>query len=144
MAIRSWTQRGIATGPAPPLDGLDLAGQAISLADYAGKPVMVHFWATWCPTCITESGSINVLAREHAVLTVATDSGQASEIRAFMENRGLKFSVMVDTDGSRARDWGVNAYPTTFFVDARQIIRFAETGFTTEAGLRARLWLTGR
>jgi len=143
LVLRAFTQRGIASGAAPPLVGSDLDGHAISLGDLRGKSVMVHFWATWCPVCEAEIASVDALARSHAVLTVATSSGHAREIRADMEKRGVSFPVVVDPEGELARAWGVRAFPTTFFVTPNQEIRLAETGFTTAFGFRARLWLSG-
>lgn len=143
FAIRAYTQRGIATGAAPPLSAPDLDGRMVSLAAYGSKPVVVHFWATWCPVCNAESGTIDALARDHAVVTIATSSGDAEELRAAMQKRGVSFPVVVDQDGLLARSWGVNAFPTSFFVGPNGAIRFAETGFTTSLGFRARLWLAG-
>ncbi len=144
LGVRAFTHRGIAEGAAPSLVGRDLDGKGVTLADFRGKPVLVHFWATWCGVCEAESGTLDALARDHAMVTVATDSGQAAEIRAGMQKRGLGFPVVVDADGAIARAWGVHAFPTSFFVGPDQAIRFAETGFTSGPGFRARLWLAGR
>ena len=144
LGVRAWTHRAIASGPAPALAGRDLDGHAVTLASMRGKPVLVHFWATWCQVCEAEVGTIDALARDHTMITVATDSGQADEIRAGMAKRGLSFPVVVDADGALARAWGVSAFPTSFFVGPGQDIRFAETGFTTSPGFRARMWLSGR
>ena len=51
--------------------------------------------------------------------------------------------VVVDENDRLARAWGVRSFPTSFFVDADQRIRFTETGYTTSPGLWARFWLTG-
>lgn len=144
VGVRAFMQRGIATGSAPALVGRDLDGQAVSLDDYRGKAVLVHFWATWCSVCDAESGTLDALARDHTMLTVATDSGQAGEIRAGMKKRGLSFPVVVDSSGALARAWGVHAFPTSFFVGPKQDIRFTEIGYTSSPGFRARLWLAGR
>jgi peroxiredoxin len=144
FAVRAFTQRGVATGPAPALAGRDLGGHQISLAELRGKPVVVHFWATWCSVCAAEASTIDSLARQHTVLTVASSSGQAEEIRASMAKSGVSFPVVVDPEGELARAWGVHAFPTSFFVTAGQQIRVVETGFTTSVGFAVRLWLTGR
>lgn len=144
LGVRAFSQRGIASGVAPALVGPDLGGHTVSLADLRGKPVLVHFWATWCAVCETELSTIDALARDHSVLTVATSSGQADVIRADLQRRGVSFPVVVDAEAELAHAWGVRAFPTSFFVGPEQRIRFAETGFTTSPGFRARLWLAGR
>ena len=143
LAVRAFTQRGLVSGAAPPLSGRDLAGHPVSLADLRGRPVVVHFWATWCSVCAAEAGTIEKLAREHAVLTVASSSGEAEEIRAAMAKAGVSFPVVVDREGELARAWGVRAFPTSFFVTPSQQIRMAETGFTTSLGFALRLRLAG-
>jgi thiol-disulfide isomerase/thioredoxin len=141
LAVRAFMQRGVASGAAPALAGRDLAGRAVSLADFRGRPVMVHFWATWCGVCRVQEPSVEAMARDHTVLTVATSSGEARAIRAAMDQRGLTFPVVVDEEGDIARAWGVRQLPTSFFVADNQRIRTAETGLTSSLGLRARMWL---
>jgi thiol-disulfide isomerase/thioredoxin len=141
LAIRAFVQRGVASGAAPALVGRDVTGREVSLADLRGRPVMVHFWATWCGVCRVQEPSVAALAHDHTVLTVASTSGEARAIRAAMDARGLSFPVVVDAEGDIARTWGVHQFPTSFFLAADQRIRTAETGLTSSLGLRARLWL---
>jgi thiol-disulfide isomerase/thioredoxin len=104
----------------------------------------VHFWATWCPSCRLEHGTIQRLSQEHPVVTVAMQSGDAADVAAYLQERGLSFPVRLDERGEAAARWGVRGVPTTFVVDADGQIRFVTTGFTTDVGLRLRLWLAGR
>ncbi|BCU05840.1 hypothetical protein Atep_05170 [Allochromatium tepidum] len=67
------------TGEAPPLVGVTLEGTPIDLADRRGRPVLVHFWATWCPVCRITDGTIDAIAEDHAVVTVALQSGTEEE-----------------------------------------------------------------
>jgi peroxiredoxin len=143
VAVRVWTQQGLAGGKAPPLTGTDLAGSELSLAGQRGRPVLVHFWATWCPVCRLEEDSIESIARDHAVIAVAMQSGGADELAAYMAGKGLSFPVLNDPDGSLAARYGVRGVPSSFVVDASGDIRFVEVGYTTSLGLRLRLWLAG-
>ncbi len=59
LGVRAFTHRGIAEGAAPSLVGRDLDGKGVTLADFRGKPVLVHFWATWCGVCEAESGTLD-------------------------------------------------------------------------------------
>jgi peroxiredoxin len=143
FAVRAYTLRGVASGAAPPLAGRDLDGHPISLDDFRGGPVAVHFWATWCEVCSVESGSVTALARGGRVVTVATDSGDAARVRARMEQEGVSFPVVIDANGAIAAAWGVTRFPTTFFLDRAQRVSTVESGYTTSLGLRARLLWAG-
>jgi peroxiredoxin len=131
-------------GQAPPIDGTGVDGSALSLASLRGRPTLVHFWSTWCPVCKLEDKSLDSLARDHAVLTVAVDSGSAAEVASWMNQRGLRFATIADEDGHLAKRYGVRGLPTTFVLDQQGEVRFAETGYTSGLGLRARLWWAGR
>lgn len=142
--IRAWQQRDMVSGQAPLLQGVMLSGRAYQLPAHPAKPVLVHFWATWCPICRTEQGAIDAIAHDHAeVITVAMQSGSTGEVTRFMHQQGLDFSVLNDPDGSLSHAWGVNAVPASFIITPDGKIRFIEVGYTTGIGIRLRLWLAG-
>ena len=138
--IQHWRTRDAATGPAPAVKAFTIDGKPFELSA-AQRPVLVHFWATWCPVCRVEQGAINALAREHSVITVALSSGTDAEIADYLDNHGLRFEVINDHEGAIAAQWGVVGVPTSFIVDAAGTIRFVTSGYTTGPGLRARMWL---
>jgi len=139
-ALQWWQARDLAAGPAPPLVGHLLDGTAYQLDPGAG-PVLVHFWASWCPVCRLEQDSIAQIAADRAVITVATTSGTRDEVAAYLQEQVLRLPVLLDEDGELARRWGVNGVPATFVVDREGRIRHAGKGYSTEIGLRLRLWL---
>jgi len=139
LAFRAWQTRDAADGPAPALAGSGLDGSALALA--TDRPTLVHFWATWCGVCRAEQGTIDALAGDHHVVTVASQSGGAPEVQAYLEREGVDFPVIVDPGGALAARWGVHAFPTTFVVAPDGTISDVEVGYTTSLGLRARLWL---
>lgn len=141
FGIRAWQTRDAPTGPAPELRGLDLEGTELALEAAPGEPVLVHFWATWCGVCEAENGTIEGLAEDHRVITVAAQSGPPSQVAAYLAERDLDFPVVNDPRSTLAHRWGVHAYPTTFVVDGDGRIRHTEVGYSTSWGLRARLWL---
>lgn len=142
--IRIWQQRDIVSGAAPALQGVSLAGRPYTLPARPGKPVLVHFWATWCPICRAEQGSIAAIAHDHAdVITVAMQSGSAEEVSRHMREQGIDFPVVNDQSGNISSAWGVHAVPASFIISPDGRIRFVEIGYTTGIGLRLRLWWAG-
>jgi thiol-disulfide isomerase/thioredoxin len=140
--IRMWQQRDMLSGAAPALRGTTLAGQAYALPAHPEHPVLVQFWATWCPICKAEQGSIDAIAHDDLnVITVAMNSGKPEQVARHMQEQGLTFPVVNDPDGSISNAWGVHAVPASFIVAPNGQIRFVEVGYTTGIGLRLRLWL---
>jgi peroxiredoxin len=144
LGVQWWQARPLASGPAPVLRGKAVTGGALDLAALRGRPVLVHFWGTWCPVCRAEQANIQALAADYPVLSVAMQSGSAADVRRFMQRRGVGFPVLNDPRGEIAGDWGVHSVPTSFVLDPGGRIRYHAVGYTTEAGLRARLWAAGR
>ena len=140
LAIQWWQSRDLAGGAAPVLIGL-LTDGAPYQANYRDGPLLVHFWATWCPVCRIEQGTIDSIAADHEVITVATTSGTPDELIAYLGEHALGFRVVVDESGDIARDWGVAGVPATFIVGRDGSIQHAGMGYSTELGLRLRLWL---
>jgi thiol-disulfide isomerase/thioredoxin len=138
--IQWWRAAPLASGQAPPLAGELVAGGRADLAALRGEPVLVHFWASWCPICRLGDGEIDALAKDFQVITVAMQSGSASEVRAHLQREDLSFPAISDAYGELASQWGVQAVPASFVVDGKGEIRFATVGHTTGIGLRARLW----
>lgn len=107
-----------------------------------GKPLLLYFWAEWCPTCKLQSSNIAFIAQKYNVVTIAVSSGSDEEIKAYMQEHGLSFKVINDKDGSLAKQFRVEVYPTTFIYNAKGKLKFTDVGYTTTAGLLARLeWI---
>jgi peroxiredoxin len=141
LLVRAWLARDLAQGPAPAFETNLLDGSPVSLADYADRPMLLHFWATWCPICRLEEGEIMRLSRSHPVLTVAMQSGSPSEVEAHLTERERALDVVNDPDGALARRYGVRAVPSTFIIDRDGQIVFRKQGYAPPLELRLRLWL---
>lgn len=145
LLVQAWLTRDAPRGPAPAINEVLLDGTTpVSLASLQGKPVLLYFWATWCPICSLQQGSIDAIADDHSVLTVAMDEASPAEIRAYMTESGVNFPVVHDPVADIARDYAIRGVPTSFILDPAGDIRFVETGYTTGIGLRLRLWWAGR
>ncbi|MEM9304259.1 MAG: redoxin domain-containing protein [Pseudomonadota bacterium] len=133
-----------ARGPAHAFSATDLEGNPVSLDQYlADGPVVIRFWATWCPNCKREQHMIDSMADGGRVLTVAIQSGGERDVRAYVEAEGLDMPTIVDADGHIAIPYDVVAVPTTLIIDQDGEVRFRMLGLTGEWGLRLRLWLAG-
>lgn len=143
IAVQFWTQRGMAEGDAPDFNAITLAKNSVSLADYSGKPLLLHFWASWCPYCNFEQSSISELSKDWQVLTIAYQSGDADKVAAFAKEKGIEaWPIVVDENSQLANKYGVRAVPATYIIDGHGKIRSKTAGFTTKWGLELRLWLT--
>ncbi len=141
QAVQYYHARNAPSGVAPPLNGYLLDGQFFSLATMNERPMLVHFWATWCGVCRLEQKSIDNLAKDFPVVAVASQSGTTQELTAAVSQRGITVPVLPDEHGLLAKAFGVNAYPTTSVVGANNEIYDVEVGYTTEFGFRLRLWM---
>ncbi len=107
-----------------------------------GKPLLIHFWAISCPACKLEAPNIETVSKEYDVLTIAVNSGSDEAVRTYMKEHGLGFKVLNDRDGVWSKKFKIEVFPTTFIYDAKGTLRFTEIGYTTTAGLLARLeWI---
>lgn len=140
FSIRYWKSLDNIEGPAPVIRATSLSGQAFDLREHKNMPLLVHFWATWCPVCEMENANIASVAEDYRVITIASWSEGAKEVSSYMQEQALNMPVIIDEDGEWAKLYGVKAVPASFFINPDGVIQFIETGYTTELGLRLRLW----
>jgi len=148
LAIQVWQQRDVPSGPAPETTGVLANGQAFSLAEWrkahAGHAVALHFWADWCPICRAEEGSITAIDKDWPVMTVALQSGAAGQVARHLQKNSLGWPALVDADGRIAASYGLKGVPALVVIDRNGVIRSVSTGYTTELGMRGRLWWADR
>jgi peroxiredoxin len=140
FGVHQYRTRDLVRGLAPPFEVSLLDGASTTLSDYRGRPLLLQFWATWCPVCKLEQGSLDAIARDYQVLAVALDGMSAAELQQWMVEQGVSYPVARDPTGRVAQQYGVKGVPVSVIVDATGNIRFVEVGYTTETGLRLRLW----
>lgn len=144
LAVSIWQTRDVPIGTTAGFSGPLAGGGRVSLdewrAAHPGRAVAIYFWADWCPVCRLVEGKVDSLAGDYPVLTVAMHSGDAVAVSRHLAARGLDWTTLVDRDGAIARKYGLYGVPAFIVLDADGRIRFAEVGYTSEIGLRARLW----
>lgn len=106
------------------------------------KPILIHFWASWCPVCKLEASNIEKISKDYEVITIAVQSGSDEEIQEYLDEYKLKFKVVNDEEGFYFQKFNIKVFPTTLIYDKNKNLKFSEVGFTTTAGLYARLILS--
>ena len=148
ISVQSWQTRDVPGGLAPDFV-LTLAqpnGTAkISTlhewrALHPGQPVALHFWADWCPICRAEENSITRLTADWPVLTVARQSGPAENVLQVLQKRQLPWNTAIDMSGTIMHSYGFKGVPAFVVIDANGQLRTPTMGYTTEIGMRLRLW----
>ncbi len=105
-----------------------LGGGELDLATLRGRVVVVNFWATWCPPCVTEMPSLEGLHRALgkeglAVVGISVDEDETA-LRRFVEQHGLTFSILRDPGGRMAAAaYRTTGWPETFELDAQGVLR---------------------
>ena len=105
------------------------------------KPLIIHFWATWCPTCKFEAPNIEKISKDYEVVTIAVQSGTKSEIKEYLKDNNLSFKVVNDKDGLFSSKFNIKVFPTTLIYSKDQNLEFSEVGYTTTIGLYSRMKL---
>ncbi len=114
---------------APPLERRGLEGDTHRLEDYRGEVVLINFWASWCPPCIHEMPSMQLLEDElgdEGFRILAVNLGEDEDtIRRFIENEvRTEFTILLDPDQDSLEDWRAMAYPTSYVVDRNGRLRY--------------------
>ena len=143
-AVGAWQTRDIPTSTLPDFHAATVDGNTSSLEQWRSQhpdsAVAVYFWAEWCGICGAMEGNIDRLAQNWPVLSVAMQSGAPEAVATQMEDKGVDWHTLVDEHGQLASHLGVHGVPTVIIVDAKGNTRFTEMGYTTTAGLLARIW----
>ena len=117
-------------------------GEEISLADYRGQPVVLNFWATWCPPCRAEMPHFQGASAKYngQASILGIDQGEPPSIVSDFGNAlAITYPLLLDQDNSVNRTYDVAALPTTIFVDGQGVVREVFTGIVNQAVLEDRL-----
>ncbi len=117
---------------APELTLFDLDGNEVSLSDFEGQVVLVNNWATWCPPCREEMPEFKAYFekyRDKGFQIVAVEAGQPeAEVRAFVEEQGLEFVVLLDPENQSLITFQNSTLPNSWVIDRKGHLRLAWLG----------------
>lgn len=140
--------------PAPSFTLENLQGQKVSLASFKGKAVLLNFWATWCAPCKVETPWLVKLRDQYAsqgfeVIGVSTDdldkddkkqnAEDMAEIAKFVSNMHINYPILIDGDSISHPYGGVDALPTSFFIDRSGKVIAATVGLHDRDELEANI-----
>ena len=141
IAVIAYSQTKGDTAEAKTLTGTTLDGQPFDLMKLRGKPVVINFFASWCPPCNSEAPDLVAFSAAHPetqVVGVAVNDERA-DTEAFVRKYGITYPVVYDPDGGSGNDWGVTGIPTTFFLDAQGTVQDTIVGAASREQFEAAL-----
>ena len=141
-AIRFFDRPG-AGDAAPQFVLQDIQGVNHSFADYNGKTVFLHFWATWCGKCLQEIPEMEKLYGEYrdsdiVILSVLVDD-DGSNLPAIKSRQPLDYTVLVDPQGEAADLYKVWGVPESFIIDRNGLIVLRSISAVKYGYIKARL-----
>ena len=126
--------------PAPAINMPLFGGGSLNPADYAGKPLVINFWASWCGPCRQEAPIFERLSREYAergALFIGVNIQDATtDAEAYLREYDITYPNGKDEDGSISVDYGVIGIPVTFFVNREGVVQRRWAGVMRETQLR--------
>ena len=121
----------------------DATGNAVNLSDLFGKPIVLNFWASWCPPCKAEMPDFNTVFEElggdvHFMMLDAVDGARETREKgeAYVAEHGFTFPVYYDMEQDAVMQYGIRAFPTTIFIDSEGYIVTGVEGAIDENTLR--------
>ena len=122
---------------APAFEARTMDGSPATLAAWAGKPLVIRFWADWCKYCEGEMKDIEKVyqrLKPRGLDVIAVNAGQDKKtVTEFMRKLGVSYPALMDEDSAIAKRYGVVGLPTTYFVDGKGIVRAKLIGEADEA-----------
>jgi peroxiredoxin len=141
-----------ASGPligeiAPDFTLHDIHGRTFNLNDYDGNIVLLNFWATWCGPCRLEMPLLEQyhqdLVEDDFVILAINLQESVTTVQDFVEEVGLSFPVLLDSDGHVVEQYRIIGYPSTILIDRDGRIQFIHIGIISEAQLHEYLGQVG-
>ncbi len=116
-----------------------LTGEMVRLSEQRGTPVVVNFWATWCPPCVEEMPALQALADSGVKVFGINMREDAEAVRDFVTDLGITYPILLDPDDATVLAYSVLGLPQTVVIDANGVIVDRRFGPIDETGSRLRI-----
>ena len=100
--------------------------RTVTLSQFKGKPVVLNFWATWCPPCVEEMPSLVQLqerTRDKVTVIAVSLDVDDSAFQRFLKDHKLNMVTVRDADQKSNSLYGTYKFPETYIIDSKGIIR---------------------
>lgn len=128
---------------APDFAVYDADDNKVMLSDFIGKPIVLNFWASWCPPCKSEMPGFNTVYEEMGddivfmMIDLVNGQRETKELgEKYIAEQGFTFPVYYDTDGDADYTYGISYIPTTLFIDSDGFLVTGAQSAIDEATLR--------
>lgn len=117
---------------APSFELIDLDDENHTLDQYKGKPVIINFWATWCPPCREEMPSMERAwqkIEDEGIAMLGINVGEDFDtVFGFTGEIEMSFPLLLDLDGKATQQWPIRGLPTTFVLDPQGRVIYQAIG----------------
>lgn len=143
------TEGSLSSGEAPPVIGKapqwslkNLEGAEVQASDFAGRVVVIDFWATWCPPCRKEIPGYIELQKKYeeqglVIVGISLDQAGVGVVDAFRGKTGINYPLVMGNDEVVSAFGGVEGIPTTFVVDREGNLRYKKVGYMAKDKMEA-------
>lgn len=108
------------------------AGELVKSSDLVGKPIIIHFWATWCPYCKKLQPGLDRIYTKYKdqglqMIAISVREDEGADPQGVLDERNMHFNTLINGDDVALGLFGIGGTPTTFFIDAKGEIVGATT-----------------
>jgi cytochrome c biogenesis protein CcmG, thiol:disulfide interchange protein DsbE len=118
----------------------DIDGKLVHVKDFAGKPVLVNAWATWCPPCKAEMPLLQDLYNKYQdqglVVLAVNGAEELNTVQGYLKNNPFTFPVLLDPSGEAINKLGIINFPTSILVGRDGVVQYIYTGEITPKAMQ--------